>query len=150
MVSQKERNELLFKLKKKRTKEYPEKKVKKKLDKVFKKINRATVYKFFEDEDNYTYYNLLEWLMYLDKLCKIQVGKKYKLKDIEDTIMVSFEGNMTYRAAKTLDYINKRLKKTKDEKIRSYGFGKGILDSDSFTIYIKDSERNNLLDDWEV
>lgn len=150
MISKKERTELLFSIKEKRKKRYSEKKVKKKLDKAFRKLNRSTVYKFFEDEDNNTYYNLLKWLVFLEHLCKIQIGKKYKPKDVEDTLVVFFEGNMTYRAAKTLDAINKRLKKTKDKRIQSFGFSSGILASDSFTEYIKSSEQNQLLDDWEV
>lgn len=150
MLSQKERNEILFDIKEKQHKKYSEKKLKKKLDKVFKKLNRVNTYKFYEDEDNNTYYNFLYFLTYLEKLCRLENGKKFTVRDIETTISVFFEGNMTYRAAKTLDHINKKLKKSEDKKINNFPFSKGILESDSFVRYIKNSEKNKLDGDWEV
>ena len=150
MLSKREKTDLLFDIGEKRKKKYSLKKIKKKLEKYFQKLNKVTTYKFFEDEDNNTYYNLLYFLTFLEKLCIEECGKKFKLKDIEDSISVFFEGNMTFRAATTLDKINKRLLKTKDKRIKEYPFHKGILDSKTFTIYIKNSEKKHLDTDWDI
>lgn len=148
-ISSLERDRLLFKLNERKEKKYKEKKLRKKFLEVFQKVNRENVYKFFDDQDNMTYYNILFWMCYLDKLCKASCGKKYSTYDVEKVILETFNFELTYRAAKTLDKLHKFIKKTKDKKIRSFPIN-GLLDSDTFTDYVKKSEEKNLMSDWEV
>ena len=65
-ISSLERDRLLFKLNERKEKKYKDKKLRKKFLEVFQKVNRENVYKFFDDQDNMTYYNILFWLCYLD------------------------------------------------------------------------------------
>ena len=148
-ISSLERDRLLFKLNERRSKKYKDKKLRKKLLEVFQKVNRENVYKFFDDHDNMTYYNILFWLCYLDKLCKSTCGKGYDTYSVERVILNTFNFDLTYRAAKTLDKLDKFIRKTKDKKIKSFPIS-GLLDGDTFTDYVRESEEKNLMTDWEV
>lgn len=148
-ISKLERDRLLFKLDERKAKKYKDKKLRKKFLEVFQKVNRENVYSFFDDHDNMTYYNILFWLCYLDKLCKATYGKKYDEYDVERMILNVFNFDLTYRAAKTLDKLNKFIKKTKDKKIKSFPISE-LLDGKTFTEYVRESEEKNLMSDWEV
>lgn len=148
-ISSLERDRLLFKLNERRSKKYKDKKLRKKLLEVFQKVNRENVYKFFDDHDNMTYYNILFWLCYLDKLCKSTCGKDYDTYSVERVILNTFNFDLTYRAAKTLDKLDKFIRKTKDKKIKSFPIS-GLLDGNTFTEYVRESEEKNLMTDWEV
>ena len=148
-VSGLERDRLLFKWKERREKKLSEKKATKKFLKAFSKINRETSYKYYTDEENLSYYNLLMCLTYLEKLCIAKFGKKFKPYDVESAILQAFDYELTYRAAKTFDKVNKLLRKTNDKRLQSFII-KSLNDGNSFTDHVKKSEEKNLYNDWEV
>ena len=82
-------------------------------------------------------------------MCKSTCGKKYSDYDVERVILETFNFELTYRAAKTLDKLHKFIRKSKDKRIKSFPIS-GLLDSKTFTDYVKKSEEKNLMTDWEV
>lgn len=99
------------------------KKITKLIIKCFKKLNNKKCYKFFKDEDSKSYHNLLDFLSLLEKKCEKIYGErsKYSKSKVADVLQDIFSVP-TERECKTLNKINKFLKKTTDEQMVSFKF----------------------------
>jgi hypothetical protein len=99
------------------------KKITKLLIKCFKKLNNKKCYKFFKNDDSKSYHNLLDFLSLLEKKCEKIYGErsKYSKAKVAEVLQDIFS-SPTKIECKTLNKINKFLKKTTDEQIVGFKF----------------------------
>lgn len=106
-----------------RTKKMKEKKLDKKILKAFKKINNKNCYAFFKDSTNKSHHNLLQFLTLLEKRCENRYGKakKYK-KTLVYNVLHELIPNATKRQVKTLNAINRYMRKDENPSLGSFKF----------------------------
>jgi hypothetical protein len=104
-----------------RHKKMSESKLDKKLMQAFNKLNNKNCYAFFADEENATHQNLMDFLNLLEKRCEARYGKskKYKAKEVLE-VLEELWSDPTDRQVKTLNAINRYLKKEEDVDLGFY------------------------------
>lgn len=123
MITKMERRAQEFERDTTRIKDMSKRKITKKLIKTFKKLNNKKCYKFFKDDDSKSYHNLLDFLSLLEKKCEKIYGEDSSYSKIQvSDILQDIFSNPTERECRTLNKINKFLKKTNDEKMISFKF----------------------------
>jgi hypothetical protein len=89
----------------------------------FSALNNKSVYKFFQDESQRTFHNLMDFLyifeIYLEKVYgkKKKYGKKKTEKALEAVLV-----NPSRRQVKTINKIKKVYKKPKNKKLAGFKF----------------------------
>lgn len=110
------------------------KKINKKMREAFLKLNRKDCYNFFDDPDSKSYQNALDFFTLVEKKCEELYGKKkkYKKSEIQDMLENVF-CDISQRGARTMQVLNKLLKKTKDRELLAFPF-KGIMKTEEFHV----------------
>ena len=106
-----------------RTEKMKESKLDKKILKAFTKINNKNCYAFFKDPTNKSHHNLLHLLTLIEKRCEVRYGKakKYKKKEVYSVLHELFY-EATERQIKTLNAINRYMRKAKDSSLGLFKF----------------------------
>lgn len=109
-----------------RSKKMKEEKIEKKILKAFDKLNNKNCYAFLDDEDSSTRQNLLDFCTLLEKGLEKKFGKakKYSKTDVFE-YLTSIFSRTTERQAKTLEALNRFLKKNEGEGFKFKGLFKG-------------------------
>ena len=104
-----------------RHKKMSEQKLEKKILAAFSKLNNKNCYAFFDDDENSTHQNLMDFLNLLEKKCENRYGKakKYKAADVLPVLEEIFR-EPTERQIKTLNAINRYIKKKDDVDLGFY------------------------------
>jgi hypothetical protein len=114
-----------------------EEKLDDKLYEVFNKLNNKKCYNHFDDVKNRSFQNLLLFLTLLEKKCDKFYGKKKRYsKDEVESVIISLFPEPTDPQRKTIEKINKVLKKKREEipELDEFKF-KGIIDGKKFVTY---------------
>lgn len=114
-----------------------EEKLDKRLYDSFQKINSKACYDHFSDVTNKTFHNLLSFLTLLERKCEKFHGnkKKYSKMEVEE-VMINLFPSPTDAQRKTVEKINKFIKKNKDEidELEELKFN-AIIRGKKFTTY---------------
>ena len=123
MITKEERRMQSYARDQTRSKKLSSKKLNKKVINSFKKLNNKKCYKFFDDKTSKTYHNLLDFLSLIEKKCEDLYGdnSKYSKKEVGEALQEIFT-TPTEKECKTLNKINKFLKKTNDKKMVEFKF----------------------------
>lgn len=115
-----------------RAKKMKPKKLDKKIKEAFSRINNKVCYDFFEDEDNKTYHNALNFLSLIEKKCEEVYGLKSKYKKSQvQQVMESLFPYPTEREIKTIEAVDKALKKCKTVAYSEFRFN-GLMKGKHF------------------
>jgi hypothetical protein len=145
-VSKAELLEFEYQREKKAKKKFKnEDKLDEQINREFQKLNNRNCYDNFDDVTNKSFYNLLSFLTLLEKKCEKTYGKqkKYKKGNVETVLKCLFP-EPTKAQKKTIEKINKFLKKNKDSipELEHFKFN-GIMKSKEFTTCYDDY-------DWDL
>jgi hypothetical protein len=118
-----------------RMKKMSETKLDKKLLAAFDKLNNKNCYAYFGEEESSSFQNIMDFLNFLEKKCEGRFGKakKYKASQVLPLLDEVFI-DPTDRQVKTLNAINRYLKKERDNdsgfyKITKLFKGKDYLEA---------------------